>query len=177
MSEYKLVFSGKLSEGCSVEQASANLKNGLKFTDQAVAQMFKPRMKPLVVKRVESLDKANQLCSRFLKLGVVLDIIESDTEAVNQTGAAAPVPAKAAAVKKPVAEDPQSAEETGPGVADRLKGVLSAIFSLSILSVLLGIFLCYTYMPYPDGMLRHGFIAGLVALFVGWLLFPRIRGI
>ncbi len=171
MIEFKLVFSGKLAAGASVDGVKANLKDNPNFSDQAIAHIFKPRMKPLVIKTVPSFEKANQLCFRFLKLGLILDIVETNEDTVKQTTETGSP--KVATRKNPVKESPPIGSGFRTVIVERLKSSLSSIFALSTLITLSGIFLCYTYMPYPDGMLRNGFVAGLVALFLGWRSYSR----
>ena len=173
MVEYKLVFLGKLTGKYSVEEVGANLKSSLKMTDQAIAQLFKPRMNPLVVKRVPSFDKANQLCTRFSDLGLILDIVEVDKDAKQQVTQSKPE--KPRGKQKPAVQDPAIESESDSAVGERLKGFLASIFGLSTLIIILGVYLCYSYMPYPDGMLRNGFVAGLVALFLGWRNYLRVN--
>lgn len=173
MVEYKLVFLGQLTGEYSVDEVSANLKSSLKMTDQAVAHLFKPRMDPLVVKRVSSFDKANQLCTRFSQLGVVLEIVEADEAADQHAARDKPVPSQAA--ETPASQSPAVETEPGIPVADRVKYFLSSLFGLSTLIIILGVYLCYNYMPYPDGTLRNGFVAGLVVLFLGWRNYLRVN--
>ena len=72
--QYKVVFAGQLMPDMTLEQVKSKLKSQLKLPDKSIARLFNPEGKPIVVKRLDSAEKAELMSAKFAKLGMVLDI-------------------------------------------------------------------------------------------------------
>lgn len=74
LEHYKLVFSGRLVDGKTVNQIRPVVGKALKLSDEALERLFHPNAKSIVLKKVDSLDEAENLRQRFLKLGMIIEI-------------------------------------------------------------------------------------------------------
>jgi len=198
MSQYQLVFSGELVEGKTRAQIEPIIIKTLKLSDNAVNTLFQASTKPVVLKRVSSLEDANNLCGKFRKLGLVLDIKQAKSKLKCEKQRAPKTPKLSLqAIDKPIApktpdlslqplkktvtkinQPPNASEEHEETKAEDNKlisglNLIKSILQPTILMVIIGLYISINYFPYPDGFLRNGFVVGMLVLSFGIVRLKR----
>ena len=200
MSQYKLVFSGEILADMTMESVKSRAISALKLSTEAAEQLFSSVGKAIVIKKVATMDEANQVSKKFLSLGMIVDIkdnappvkpaAEPVTAPVTETIAEPAIKEEAAqtsadinglalepvspppSIQQTEAEQAEQAEEEEQEskIKELLSDLVSYIYPTIILAAISLTFLI-AYSPHSDGFLRKGFIAGLLLLFLAYRSF------
>ena len=63
--QYKLVFSGELAAGKTVEQVIPLLRQAFKLSDSSIEKLFQNSGNSIVLKKAASLEEADAFCEKF----------------------------------------------------------------------------------------------------------------
>jgi hypothetical protein len=173
--QYKICFSGQVLPGNTLDEVKERTARALKLSVAASERLFQQQGLPIVIKRFESLEKANIYCKKLNRLGMVLDIEEQINLPVSNLTKAhdlsiVPIQKKLNTNTAIVTSEKGGRNkiyETIEVVESNSSFIeLALLLKLPIFLLLIGFFLCIVYLPYPDGLLRKGFIFGSVLLFI-----------
>lgn len=193
MSQYKLVFSGEILADMTMENVKSRATSALKLSTEAAEQLFSSVGKAIVIKKVATMDEANQVSKKFLSLGMIVDI-KDNAPPVKPAAEPVAAPVVEPVIKKEAAQTsadinglalepvapPPSMEQTESEQAEeeeqesKIKALLSDLVSYiypTIILVAISLTFLITYSPLSDGFLRKGFIAGLIVLFFAYRSF------
>ncbi len=163
---YQVIFSGKLSPEKSASEIKKQVIRALKLSAAAADRIFDENQKSIVLKKTTSFEQANNISKKFEQLGLIVSIKEPakidtiqlvDNEVPVQVREPASVPAR-----QEIIDGESGNENTWLEKFQQYKAMFAPIIIL-ILSICMSII----YSPLSDGMLRPGFILGVILLLLG----------
>lgn len=165
MSDIKVIFRGDKVEGLALQSIKARLMKGLNLSEDKVDKLLSSS--EVVLKRVSTSEQAAKFQAFFRKLGLITEISGGASPEL----AVVPKELVKEEPRSPVVEPTVSPVEEADDDLDRselrdfIRPALIAVIALSFLIM---------YSPASDGMLRAGFIIGLIVAAFSVISFKRV---
>ncbi len=171
---YNVIFSGHVLPGYTFDKVKEDVSQTLNLSSTASERLFQRKNRPIVIKKLDSIEKANTYCRTLNRFGMALDIKENlkaaetksiATSKLEVTCVSEVLPTKRAIAKADVHKVFETAQvmEVKPRFLDLLLDLKKPLLLL-----LIGFIFCVTYFPYPDGFLLKGFIFGGAIITMGY---------
>ena len=171
---YSVIFSGHVLPGYTFDKVKEEVSQTLNLSSTASERLFQRQNRPVVIKRLDSIEKANTYCRKLNRFGMALDIKEN-LKAAESKIITAPkleitcvpevLPPKTVVEKSVVHKVYETVQ-----VAEVKPTLFESILDLKqpLLLLLIGFCFCIIYLPYPDGFLLKGFVLGSVLMILGY---------
>ncbi len=171
---YNVIFSGHVLPGYTFDKVKEEVSQTLNLSSTASERLFQRQNRPVVIKKLDSFEKANAYCRKLNMFGMALDIKDNlkTTEAKSLatskfeiTNVQEALPPKRVVEKIDTHKVYETVQviEVKPSLLTSLLDLIKPLFLL-----LIGFIFCINYLPYPDGFLLKGFIFGGVLIIMGY---------